>query len=348
MSEKKTILFNEALMNGGSKKARKNTTRKKKEKPTGIIKPSAVKKNLLEKIKKHQQESKIKKQPVNDEIKDNTEENTDFHNDFMSSLEYLNKLSNNDKKKKKKKNKSFKNPIGGGEKKIPNVTFNESSQLVAIDLPTDFNDQSSSSSNIIKISNINDNNHIQPSTSITNKPRSATPVSVIPDITNTSPEIKLSSSSTPLINPDAPYGVLKGGNKPTYREYHNKTLKKTSSSPQFHNRQQELKKLKKSYKKIKQKTRNTKKSTYKLGKKDKSISVFIKNNKTRRKIKKEHGLLKQKPLSEVKKYLYERNLLKIGSNAPNDVLRSLYEQSILAGEINNTNDNIKMHNFLNK
>ena len=345
MSEKKTILFNEALMNGGSKKTRKNTTRKKKEKPTGIIKPSAVKKNLLEKIKKHQQESKIKKQPKNDEIKDSTEENTDFHNDFMSSLEYLNKLSNNDKKKKKKKNKSFKNPIGGGEKKIPNVTFNDSSQLVAIDLPTDFNNQSSSNSNIIKISNTN-NNHIQP---ITNKPMTTTPnINATPAINVTHPEIQLSKSSAPVINPDAPYGVLKGGNKPTYREYHNKTLKKTSSSPRFHDRQQELKKLKKSYKKFKKKTRNTKKSIYKLGKKDKSISVFIKNNKTRRKIKKEHGLLKQKPLSEVKKYLYERNLLKIGSNAPNDILRSLYEQSILAGEINNTNDSIKMHNFLNK
>ena len=62
------------------------------------------------------------------------------------------------------------------------------------------------------------------------------------------------------------------------------------------------------------------------------MSILIKNNNTRRKIKKEHGLLKQKPLGEVKKYLYDRNLLKIGSTAPNDVIRTLYEQSILAGE----------------
>ncbi len=76
------------------------------------------------------------------------------------------------------------------------------------------------------------------------------------------------------------------------------------------------------------------------------MSVLIKNNATRRKIKHEHGLLKQKPLGEIKKYLYERNLLKIGSTAPNDIIRTLYEQSILAGEINNHSKGISLHNFI--
>ena len=85
-----------------------------------------------------------------------------------------------------------------------------------------------------------------------------------------------------------------------------------------------------------------------MGKKNKNISILIKNNKTRRNVKKEHGLLKQKPLQEVKKYLYDKNLLKIGSTAPNDVLRTLYEQSILAGDISNINNGITLHNFLEK
>jgi hypothetical protein len=78
------------------------------------------------------------------------------------------------------------------------------------------------------------------------------------------------------------------------------------------------------------------------------MSILIKKNTTRRKIKKEHGLLKQKPLGEVKKYLYDRNLLKIGSTAPNDVIRTLYEQAVLAGEINNFSNDISLHNFISK
>ena len=78
------------------------------------------------------------------------------------------------------------------------------------------------------------------------------------------------------------------------------------------------------------------------------MSVLIKNNATRRKIKREHGLLKQKPLNEIKKYLYDKNLIKIGSTAPNDVLRILYEQSILAGDITNVEPATQLHNFMNK
>ncbi len=52
-------------------------------------------------------------------------------------------------------------------------------------------------------------------------------------------------------------------------------------------------------------------------------------------------------MNEVKKYLYDKNFIKIGSTAPNDVLRTLYEQSILAGDINNISNGIKLHNFIN-
>ena len=45
---------------------------------------------------------------------------------------------------------------------------------------------------------------------------------------------------------------------------------------------------------------------------------------------------------------YEKNLIKIGSTAPNDVLRTIYEQSILAGDVTNTSGDIQIHNFVNK
>ena len=77
-----------------------------------------------------------------------------------------------------------------------------------------------------------------------------------------------------------------------------------------------------------------------------TVSVLIKNNATRRKVKREHGILKQKNMSEIKKHLYDRNLLRIGSTAPPDVLRTMYEQSILAGDITNIGTNATLQRFL--
>ena len=354
MADKKTIQFNPAFMKSSTNKTRKNK-KEKKEKPKPVIKPNKLKKDLLEKIKKHQQNERIKNTPDND---NNTENNDkEFHNDFVNSLDYLNNLSNkkrtNEKKQKGKQNKTLKNPIK--DDSVPNVSF-DNSQLVSIDLPMDFdlnNDINQTTTQMnSQIKNIN--NQINNAVQLTNV--------VTENMTNT-PKIGGSTPSTVtpstnmIINHDSPYGCLKGGNKPTYRQFHNKTLKNTNNTNVIINnngenvnssRKENLNKLKKSYKKIRQKSKKTRKYTYNLGKKNKNISILIKNNKTRRNVKKEHGLLKQKPLQEVKKYLYDKNLLKIGSTAPNDVLRALYEQSILAGDISNINNGVTLHNFLEK
>jgi hypothetical protein len=364
MGDKKTIQFNPAFMKSSTNKTRKNK-KEKKEKPKPVIKPNKLKKDLLEKIKKHQQNERIKNTPDND---NNTENNDkEFHNDFVNSLDYLNNLSNkkrtNAKKQKGKQNKTLKNPIK--DDSAPNVSF-DNSQLVSIDLPMDFdlnNDISQTTTQMNgQIKNITNqiNNAVQLTNvvteNMTNTPKiggsaasTVTPSTVTPST--------VTPSTNMIINPDSPYGCLKGGNKPTYRQFHNKTLKNTNNTNVIVNnngenvnssRRENLNKLKKSYKKIRQKSKKTRKYTYNLGKKNKNISILIKNNKTRRNVKKEHGLLKQKPLQEVKKYLYDRNFLKIGSTAPNDVLRTLYEQSILAGDVSNINNGVTLHNFLEK
>ena len=352
----------------------------KKEKPKPVIKPNKLKKDLLEKIKKHQQNERIKKIPDND---GNTENNDKgFHNDFVNSLDYLNNLSNKKQKKVKKvkntQNKTLKNPTKPNS--VPNISF-DNSQLVSVDLPLDFDlynniNQTTTQMNG-QVNNINNqiNNAVQMTSIVTENmtntpkiegsvpytiitPSTVTPSTVTPS--TVTPCIFTPSTLTPstniTISPDSPYGCLKGGNKPTYRQFHNKTLKNTNNTNVIINngenvnssRKEKLNKLKKSYKKIRQKSKKTRKYTYNLGKKNKNISILIKNNKTRRNVKKEHGLLKQKPLQEVKKYLYDRNLLKIGSTAPNDVLRALYEQSILAGDVSNINNGVTLHNFLEK
>jgi len=335
MNDKKTILFNDSFMTSmGGSKTKKNR-KPKKEKPIQVVKPNKLKKDLLEKIKKHQQNEKIKKNPDENTLDDSS----GFHNEFMDSLEYLNNLSVKEKMlKRKRKQKTLKNPIQNNTVK-PNISF-DNSQLISLDLPSDFNLQPLANT-MTNLNNmipqpINNNNNI-----------SGSAPHVIPE--NINNVIKPPF----MIEPDTPYGCLKGGSKPTYRQYHNKTLKHNSSNISMQNagnssRQSQLAKLKKSYKKIKQKTKKTKKSTYKLGRTGKNISVLIKNNNTRRNIKREHGLLKQKPLQDIKRYLYEKNLLKIGSSTPNDILRTMYEQSILAGDITNTNNTVTVHNYLNK
>jgi len=49
---------------------------------------------------------------------------------------------------------------------------------------------------------------------------------------------------------------------------------------------------------------------------------------------------------DIKNYLSEKNLIKKGSEAPNDVLRKLYEDSILSGNINNLNNDNLVFNYL--
>ena len=95
--------------------------------------------------------------------------------------------------------------------------------------------------------------------------------------------------------------------------------------------------------------RTTRTYKYKLGKnKDaKYVGLLIKNRETQKNIRKEVAHLKQQPIQDVKNFLREKNLIKLGSQAPNDVLRKLYEDSMLSGEITNTNANNLVHNYLN-
>jgi hypothetical protein len=98
--------------------------------------------------------------------------------------------------------------------------------------------------------------------------------------------------------------------------------------------------------KIRKRLRKTITKRFKLGKQGNVVGVLIKNNDTRKKIQREHSFLKNKNLSDVKKYLVEQKLIKIGSTAPPNIIRKIYEDSVLTGEVENVGKDVILHNFL--
>jgi molybdenum cofactor biosynthesis enzyme len=136
--------------------------------------------------------------------------------------------------------------------------------------------------------------------------------------------IEVCESFENKIQPDKPYGVLKNGTKPTYKIW-SKQEPEAYVEPIIEER--EIQK------------------TFILGKKNKSVSVLIKNNKTRKQNEESKINLKKTSLTTLKNHLKKNNLIKFGTTAPSDLLREMYENSKLCGEISNNNPANIVHNF---
>jgi hypothetical protein len=140
---------------------------------------------------------------------------------------------------------------------------------------------------------------------------------------------------------DAPaYGNLKNGSKPTFKQLSQKNKQTTP---------EELPAVKKVSGKS-AKRRITKTLKYNLGKQKngKHISVYIKNEATRNLINAERKTLKNTSFQDIKTYLRQKNLLKIGSEITPDLAHHLYENAILAGDVTNQSNEHLRHNFFSK
>lgn len=337
---KKTIQLNPDFfsLSGGKRKSRsKKTSRKKRDKPVNTSNTSKkMRKEFFSKIRALQEKKRKENTSVN-EKKDINKEETGFNKAFNESLSFLSKYVEDKEEKKRKKRKKTRKK--------------EAEQLqISLEMPDNLNKPAEET-----ISESNNSN---------GSSKDEQPLQVITE----TPTLKVSVAKRP------PYSSMKNGTLPTYREYkRQQTLKKSRSGhshshitiedkpqPTNSERSKRLEKIKQAFKlnkdsdskkpgkrlmKIKKSTRTIKR---KLGKIDgKSVvSVLIKSRETRKNVQTEKIKLGQVSIIDIKKYLKDKNLIKAGSKAPNEVLRKMYEQAVLAGDINNKCDGVLLHNFV--
>lgn len=97
--------------------------------------------------------------------------------------------------------------------------------------------------------------------------------------------------------------------------------------------------------------RRTTRRKYQVGKlntpRGTKVHLLVKNRKTRKKQLMENKQIQKTPILEVRKYLRERNLIRVGSQAPEHVLRQLYEASRFSGDVENKSSDVLLHNYMN-
>lgn len=315
--EKKSIIINANYLHSSKQK-------KEKPKSNNLMKGISMKNKLLQKVKQHHKNT----------IKDFTKNQNAYPskqteiNSFDESLNYLDSVLKKQKQKKRE--------IETKEKENERQTQKQQTQFPYQEIILPKNPTSAT----IALYNPNDN--VRKTTSFT-------------------------------LNNEPPYGILKRGKKPTYRQY-NTSLKsihggeKNTQSitiennvhpiePFSNERKDKLKSYIKNYNITNKQNKNKKKiyirektikTTRRLGKKNNKVGVLVKSDKTRRRIKHELDILKQVSLNVVKNYLKKRDLIKAGTNAPEYVLRQIYEDSILSGDIYNKNSDVFIHNYFNE
>ena len=163
-------------------------------------------------------------------------------------------------------------------------------------------------------------------------------------MTSINDSLKLKNLQKKKFIPHRSQSLKNRSNINIYSNQRNKSLSSIKNKLQKSNNNFFSKFKKKPIKKM----RKTFKRRYKFGKQGNKVSVLIKNNNTRKKIEKDLSILKNKSINEVKEYLRKHNLLKIGSYAPNYILRQIYQDSHLTGKINNNSDETLIYNFINE
>jgi len=377
-SNKRTLTINPELfkLNGG--KRNKNQTKQKKIQPSieekEVKNINKTKKELLKKVKDYQKNKEIEQiKCEKDEKKENyptnlfesTEfENSDFEREFNKSLNFLQNLEKRNKEKKKKKQ----------TQKIPSIE-------VSMDLPNNLQDSEPSygclkngnKPTYTQLNKTQKREHIgkRITISLENNDSDDNPKPKQPKQPKQSNENKthfeqlIDEKIDKIENLDSTLeksviSELPKDLQTTIEDSKNSiisinddiidyepNIKIELNKKEVENKIDEIDEI--DISKLPKINRVTRKKKYILGKKkgSKQIGILLKNRETQKNVKAEVSSLKSKSIQEIKDYLRKKNLIKLGSESPNDVLRKLYEDSILSGDVENDNSENLLHNFLN-
>ena len=186
--------------------------------------------------------------------------------------------------------------------------------------------------------------------------------------------VKNVQHSEPVSDNQPPYSNLKNSSRPTYSQWKKTQKNRDDIKPRnnisfgegdtvntevkifedsFEERQKKLSDLKSNFnhedkqkkKKVKRKHRTVKRRIT-LGKHKNRVGVMIKNKITRKNIEKEMTTLKKKSMNQIKKYLRKHNLIKIGSSAPDSMLKDMFCDVYSSGDIYNKNPDILLANYI--
>jgi hypothetical protein len=101
---------------------------------------------------------------------------------------------------------------------------------------------------------------------------------------------------------------------------------------------------KKKYKKLLRRTYRCGKDRY-----TPNVGVLLSNKTIRSNVTTKSYLIKQTPISEIRNTLVKQGFIKVGSSAPNDVLRKIYESiQMIDGDVKNHNPDNLLYNFFNE
>ena len=394
----KQISINPDLFSIG--RTRKKREKKQKSDKAPLISPNVLKNKLLKRIKEHKiketeglDNNKKKLSQANTSTgvsasKPNLVDLSDYTDEFNDSINYLQTLSKqkkeNDEKvnvernKQKMKDDLERRTLKNYQSILSSPTLASSSNLphVNIELPEELKQQ---------LIDVNTTQFVM--NALNSQVTAQAPIVL---------------SQPYKVDNGLPYGCLKNGIKPSYKEW-NKTQRNMVVTnpnlsvvidPNISERENRLQNLKNKIKEkqlvisntnnntitteqgkqgiqaaieeniktqdnrpetvntnvdpIKQILKRTIRKKYTLGKtkNNRTVGILIKDRNTRKQVLTAQRELKKKSVNDIKTYLKDHNLIKVGSNAPNDVLRKMYEASMLAGEITNSNSDTLLYNLL--
>lgn len=328
MSSEKIININPELF------SLSNYTKKKRSSPPKELKIKEPKKQsvktmrnkLLHYIRKTQEENYRKFHGKDPEIKAPTyhyKEDPEFSNDFEDSLKYLSEVAENASQSVPKNYTLKMHPSIVNETQLPNIS-NPMNELATIVPSEEKYTIGKPSWGCLKGGALptyrswkNSTQKNQPNISITN-PSSSQP-NILTNTIENIPEFK-----QPLIT-DIQREIIK--------QTQEKIQEPTHKPKAYYN-----------------KRKKTIRRTYKVGKSKTmpKIGVLISNRTIRNTISTKKQNLKQIPIEHIRKTLIDKGFIKVGSIAPNDVLRQMYESmSLICGEVQNHNPDNLVYNFFN-